>query len=105
MIYLFTNNQQFHSFVVLFVFQKEPGTFIQHLWVRVLIKVFSYDLKSRKLLCWETKVQRFGDVTTLKNETNNEDKSVGDDKYLVSLDPRLRAGFASEKRPPKPCTF
>ena len=51
MIYLFTNNQQFHSFVVLFVFQKEPGTFIQHLWVRVLIKVFSYDLKSRKLLC------------------------------------------------------
>ena len=66
--HLFANNQQFNSFVVLFVFQKELWAFIQHLRVRVLIKILSYDLKGRKLLRWETQIQCFGDVTTLRNK-------------------------------------
>ena len=48
--HLLANNQQFNSFVVLFVVQKELRAFIQHLRVRVLIKILSYDLKGSKLL-------------------------------------------------------
>ena len=62
----FANNQQFNSFVVLFVIQKELWAFIQHLRVCVLIKILSYDLKGSKLLRWETQIQCFGDVTTLR---------------------------------------
>ena len=64
--HLLANNQQFNSFVVLFVVQKELRAFIQHLRVRVLIKILSYDLKGSKLLRWETQIQCFGDVTTLR---------------------------------------
>ena len=64
--HLLANNQKFNSFVVLFVFQKELWAFIQHLRVCVLIKILSYDLKGSKLLRWETQIQCFGDVTTLR---------------------------------------
>ena len=66
--HLLANNQQFNSFVVLFVVQKELRAFIQHLRVRVLIKILSYDLKGSKLLRWETQIQCFCDVTTLRKK-------------------------------------
>jgi len=70
-IYLFCNNQKLHSFVVLFMFQKEFGTFIQHFWVGVLIEVLGYNLKSGKLLRSETQIQCLGNITALKDVNNN----------------------------------
>ena len=54
------------------MFQKELGAFIQHLRVSVLVKVLGYNLKSCKLLSGKAQIQRLGDISSLKDNTNKK---------------------------------